>query len=157
MENKDKNILTLKRFCGDEHYPVIEAEWYIIDGDGTWDDPTSLWLEMNFGEGNDLHEDTKTLEAEPSWEVSFSNLTLTKEDLKPGLVMGNKNEEQDSEAILYYCEHQPTIDNWMEILEVNGDSLLIKVTGKTMDVNFYDGSKPLNELEVTAWFRHNEE
>ena len=41
----------------------------------------------------------------------------------------------------------------VEVLEVDRNRLLLRVTGKTMDVNFYDGSKPMNELEVVAWFR----
>ena len=51
-----------------------------------------------------------------------------------------------------YCEHQPTVENKVEVLEVKGNSLLLRITAKTIDVNFYDGSKPMNELEVVAWF-----
>ena len=152
----DNNYLTLKRFCGEEKYPVESANWYIIEGDGTWDDPYMLCLEMEFSEGEELHEDTENLEAEPSWEISFSSLKLTEEDLKAGFKMELENED-DEDSLFYYCEHQPTFENKMEILEVKGDSLLIHITGKTTDVNFYDGSKPMNELDIIVWFEKEDD
>ncbi len=158
MKNKNEGrFLTLKRFCGEEKYPIRSAEWYIMEGDGTWDDPYTLCLEMDFGEGVDLHEDTKTLKAEPSWEVSFPALKLSRWKLLPGFTMKLENEEEDEEAIFYYCEHQPTICNKVKVLRVWGNSLLLHITAKTEDVNFYDGSKPKNELELTAWFTKQED
>lgn len=151
MKNEN-NFLTLKRFCGDEKYPIESAEWYIMDGDGTWDDPYTLCLEMQFEAGIELHEDTETLGAEPSWEISFPALKLAEEDLQVGFMMEMDNDDEEEEANFYYCEHQPTLKNKMEILEIKDDSLLIHLTGKTEDVNYYDGSKPKNELDVTAWF-----
>lgn len=53
-----ENVLYLTRFCGVEQYPVETAEWYTIEGDGTEDDPDMLSLEVRFGTGNGLHEDT---------------------------------------------------------------------------------------------------
>ncbi len=108
----ETNYLVLKRFCGEEKYPVETAKWYILEGDGTWDDPSTLWLELTFGKGINLHEDTIELGAEPTWEVPFSDLELTQAHLKSGFTMIMENE----------------------------------------DVNYYDGSKPKNELEVIAWF-----
>lgn len=153
MANKNEgNFLKLKRFCGDEKYPIDFAEWYILEGDGTWDDPYTLCLEMGFAEGVELHEDTKKLNANPSWDISFPALKLKKKDLQAGFIMEFVNEDEDEEANFYYSEHQPTIENKVEVLEVKGNNLLLHITGKTMDVNFYDGSKPMNELEVIAWF-----
>ncbi len=156
MKNEDK-YLTLKRFCGDEKYPVANAEWYIMEGDGTWDDPDTLCLEMEFGEGVELHEDTENLGAEPSWEISFPALSVTETDLQVGFTMEMDNEDEEEEANFYYCEHQPTYENKVEVLEVDGDCLLLHLVAKTEDVNFYDGSKPKNELDVTAWFVKQED
>ena len=50
----DENVLYLTRFCGVERYPVETAKWYIIEGDGTEDDPDMLCLEMDFGMGDFL-------------------------------------------------------------------------------------------------------
>lgn len=158
MANKNEGkFLNLIRFCGVEKYPIECAEWYILEGDGTWDDPYTLCLEMEFGAGEELHEDTENLGAEPSWEISFPALKLKQKDLQAGYTMEMANEDEDVEANFYYCEHQPTVENKVEVLEVKGNSLLLRVTAKTMDVNFYDGSKPMNELEVTAWFSKQED
>jgi len=155
MENNNEGkYLSLKRFCGEEKYPVESAEWYILKGDGTWDDPCTLCLEMTFAAGEELHEDTIGLDAMPSWEVSFPALELTKKDLQIGFAMNIDNE--DEEANFYYCEHQPTTENKVEVLEVKGNDLLLRITAKTMDVNYYDGSKPMNELEVIAWFSNED-
>lgn len=147
------NTLILERFCGEESYPVKSAEWYILDGDGTWDDPYSLWLEVKCGAGEKLSEDTKSLAAEPNLDISFDALHLKNEEIKAGLVMENENEEDESTALMYYCDHQPTRKNRMEVLERDGDSLVIKITAKTTDVNYYDGSKPDNKIEVVARFQ----
>ena len=151
-QEENLSTLVIHRFCGEENYPIKRAECYIIEGDNTEDDRSTLWLEVDCTIGSKLHDDTKSLNANPNWEVSFSNITLTKKDLIKGLHMENANDDQDSEAILYYCEHQPTIDNKMEILEVTDNMLLIQLYGETTDVNFYDGSKPLNKLYLNAWF-----
>ncbi len=153
MVNKNEGkYLNLKRFCGEEKYPVECAEWSILEGDGTWDDPYDFCLEMTFGAGDELHEDTKVLEAKPFWKISFPALTLNKKDFQTGFVINMDNEDEDADALFYYCEHQPTIENKVKVLDVKGNNLLLQVTAKTMDVNFYDGSKPMNELKVIAWF-----
>lgn len=49
------NTLILKRFCGEEYYPIESARWSI------WDAET-FCVEMWFEEGRNLHEDTEELE-----------------------------------------------------------------------------------------------
>ena len=134
MQNKNENnFLILKRFCGNEKYTVKNPEWYI-------------------GKAVEKHGDTAWYEGEPSWEIYFTTLQLTEKDLQPGFSMELENEEEEEEAWFLYADRQPTYDNKVEVLDVNGDNLLLHVTAKTQDVNYYDGSKPLNELDVTAWF-----
>lgn len=147
------NEFTLARFCGEESYPVKAATWCILEGDGTWDDPYSLWLEIECGPGNKLHEDTESLGAEPNLDISFYALTLKDEDIKKGFTLAFENEENDSGALLYYCEHQPTRKNRMKVLERDGDQLLIQLTAETTDVNYYDGSKPENKIDILAQFQ----
>lgn len=53
---------------------------------------------------------------------------------------------------LYYMEHQPAIDNKMEVIEVKGERLKIRLTGITEDMNYYDGSKPKHTMHLVAWF-----
>ena len=148
----EENVLYLTRFCGKERYPVETATWNIIEGDGTEDAPDMLCLEIDFGRGDGLHEDTAYLEAEPSWEVNFYSLKIPADSLEPGFCLEQPNQEEDVDGNLYYMEHQPTMDNKMEVIEVDGKRLKIRLTGLTEDVNYYDGSKPKNTMELVAWF-----
>lgn len=72
--------------------------------------------------------------------------------LRPGFFLEQPNSEEDVDGNLYYMEHQPTMNNKMEIIEVEGERLKIRLTGMTEDVNYYDGSKPKNTMELVAWF-----
>lgn len=148
----EENILYLTRFCGVEQYPVRTATWNIIEGDGTKDDPDMLCLELTFGIGNGLHEDTVKLKAEPSWEINFYSVEIPVSSLLPGFCLEQPNQRKDVDGNLYYTEHQPTTDNRMEIVEVDGTHLKIRLTGITDDVNYYDGSKPQNTMQLVAWF-----
>ena len=47
------------------------------------------------------------------------------------------------------------MDNKMMVIEVDGERLKIRLTGITEDVNYYDGSKPPNTMELVAWFDKN--
>lgn len=148
----EENVLYLTRFCGVEQYPVETATWCIIEGDGTEDDPAMLCLEVQFGMGNGLHEDTTYLEAEPSWEINFYSVKIDIHMLQPGFCLEQPNEEEDVDGILYYMEHQPTTGNKMEIIAVDGERIKIRLIGVTGDVNYYDGSKPKNTMQLIAWF-----
>ena len=60
MQNKNENnFLILKRFCGNEKYTVKNPEWYIGKGDGTWDDPDMLCLEIEFGKAVEIKYDAE--------------------------------------------------------------------------------------------------
>lgn len=148
----EENILYMARFCGIEQYPVKTAEWYIIDGDGTEDDPAMLCLDTAFGIGNGLHEDTAELNVEPMWKILFYSVKIPITALQPGFCLEQPNSEKDVYGDLYYAEHQPTTGNRMEILQTEGTRLKIRLTGTTEDVNFYDGSKPQSTLQLVAWF-----
>ena len=136
------NTLVLKRFCGEEYYPIDSAGWSI------WNS-TVLCVEMWFQEGRNLHEDTEYLAQEPGWELYFSIPSMNGDDVKPGLVLEKKDISDGTH--FYYCEHQPTLNNHLEVLDRDGDRLLLRITGECCDVNYYDGSKGNNVLEITAW------
>lgn len=148
----EENILYLTRFCGVEQYPMRTAVWHIIEGDGTEDDPDMLCLEAAFDVGKDLHEDTAFLEAEPFWKINFYQLRISEKSLRPGFCLEQPNENQDVDGTLYYTEHQPAMENRMEIMAVEGSRLKIRLTGVTEDVNYYDGSKPKTRMELVGWF-----
>ena len=143
MKDERLNTLILKRFCGEEYYRLQNASWSIWNG-------SVLCVEMWFAEGTNLHEDTEYLEEEPGWELYF-NLPEENEDcVKTGMVLTD-TENREEETHFYYCEHLPTVNNRLEILDTDGTRLLLRITGECCDVNYYDGSKGNNSLELTAW------
>ncbi len=72
--------------------------------------------------------------------------------LQIGFDLEQPNEANEVDGSFYYLEHQPARNNRMEILARDGNRLKIRVSGSTEDVNYYDGSKPENRLQLTAWF-----
>ena len=142
--NRDiPNELIIKRFCGEEVYPLESAAWSI------WNSAV-LCVEMWFEEGKNLHDDTKALAQAPGWELYFNIPPMDEEDVKPGMVLEEKDNRTD-ETHFYYCEHLPTRNNRIEVLGRDGDRLLLKITGECCDINFYDGSRGNDILEITAW------
>ena len=143
MNDIKLNTLILNRFCGEEYYSIQSASWSIWDG-------RTLCVEMWFEEGLNLHEDTDYLAQEPGWELYFDVPSITDEMLKPGMILGDTENIED-ETHFYYCEHLPTYNNKLEILGREDDKILFKITGECCDVNYYDGSKGSDTLEITAW------
>lgn len=133
-------MLTLKRFCGIELYPLESSKWYIFGN--------TLWIDLTFAQGVQLYEDTEYLAEEPTWELSFKIDDET--ILKKGLVLENIN-ESDEDAYFYYCEHNPTYKNKLKILDSVDDKLQVQISAECCDINFYDGSKGNDVLEFTAW------
>ena len=132
--------LIIKRFCGEEIYPLINSKWYLIRD--------TLWIDLAFGKGTLLHEDTEYLDEEPTWELSFK---IDGEDnIKKDVIFENKN-SIDEDAILYYCEHNPTYNNKLEVYDKVDNKLLVRISAECCDVNYYDGSKGNDALELYAW------
>ena len=75
---------------------------------------------------------------------------MDEEEVQSGMVLEEKDNIAD-ETHFYYCEHLPTLNNRLEVLDRDGDRILFKITGECCDVNYYDGSKGNNLLEITAW------
>ena len=144
-------ILKLLRFCGEELYPITKATWQLYK-----DDVNELWLEIYAGPGITLSEDTKSLSGQPSWELTYKADNLDVSSLKAGfraeIPSGYDESIEDYITNFYYCEHEPTNNNIIEIIAVEGDRLLIRLTGETLDVNYYDGSKPATKLFLETWF-----
>lgn len=143
-------LLVLERFCGRETYPVITGTWNIFHDEGV-DTPT-LCIQLRAGAGIELQEDTKVLRAEPSWEINFVSNTLNEASLQTGakfsVPQGYDEALGGFVTNFYYCSHEATDDNVIEILAVEGSTLLVRLSGKTTDVNFYDGSRPPTRLSV---------
>jgi len=158
--SKDKisTNLILNRFCGHETYPIRKATWNLDREEGGM---MNLCLCVEAGSGTLLHKDTKELDAEPMWEVNFIKRGLTRSDLVPGarfsVPNGYDGTLDENVTNFYYCEHEGSDKNVIEVLKVDGDRFLVRLTGETTDVNYYDGSKPSTKLCVETWFVYDPE
>ncbi len=146
--------LILDRFCGRETYPIKSATWNLYTDDEL--QMSTLCLSVEAGPGTILHEDTKSLNAEPSWEVNVVEMNLPLSALAAGAVFhvpeGYDEARGGHVTNFYYCEHEGSDENIVEILAIDGERLLVRLQGETVDVNFYDGSKPATKLSVETWF-----
>ena len=154
MENEQENLLRLIRFCGEECFPIIKATWFINKND----EFDELCFEIEAAEGIILSEDTKELNAEPGWQLTYAVKKLDESDLKTGfkaeIPSGYDDDMDDAVTNFYYCEHQQTDNNVIEIIKRDGEKLYARITGETMDVNYYDNSKPNNKIIVETWFEY---
>jgi len=116
----------------------------------------TLCIHLDAGPGSTLHEDTEVLGAAPWWELNVVEDDLSETMLVAGfkwaLPDGYDNSRGGSLTNFYYCSHEPSDENHVEILAVDGDRLLLRLRGETIDVNFYDGSKDPTKLLVETWF-----
>jgi len=147
--------LILERFCGREIHPITRATWNLYR-DEQLACPT-LCIQVDAGEGTTLSEDTASLGARPTWEINVVSSTLSA--LRAGLQLAvplGYNEEQGGYVTnLYYCSHEQTDNNTIEIIAIEGSRLRVRMTGDTIDVNYYDGSKPATHLVAEVWCEHD--
>jgi len=151
------DALLLDRFCGREVYPIVRATWNLYR-DPQLDQPT-LCIQVSAGPGTTLSEDTASLNAEPNWEINVVSPAVTLSNLRAGATLsvplGYDEEQGGFVTNLYYCSHEQTDNNTVEIIAVEGLRLRVRLTGDTIDVNYYDGSKPATRLIAEVWCEHD--
>ena len=154
MSELSNQELILDRFCGREIHTITSATWNLYRDDEL--ERMTLCIHLEAGPGSTLHEDTKELDAEPWWELNLVEEDLSEASLAAGsqwtLPDGYDESRGGSLTNFYYCSHEPSDDNHIEILAVDGDRLLLRLSGETIDVNFYDGSKDTTKIHTETWF-----
>jgi hypothetical protein len=55
----------------------------------------------------------------------------------------------------YYCQHESSEANLIEIVAVSGTTLQARLRGETVDPNFSNGSKPATTLSAEVSLRHD--
>jgi hypothetical protein len=144
--------LTLDRFNGQEQFSVEEAVIYVLTDNGT----TRLNFEVTTG-GPPLNTlpDTEELRATPDAEFTVAAPGFSWDSLVGShweIPLGYDPESDDYVTRIYYCEHEETDDNLIKVIEREGMSFRVRITGTCTDVNFYDGSKPRTKVTIDAWF-----
>ncbi|MCM3782468.1 hypothetical protein M3231_05750 [Neobacillus mesonae] len=148
--------LTLIRYNGTEKHVLEEAQAYATQTDVDGRQQVMLWFEAE--------TDTTPLIPLPDPEELMSNpgaeLTIYLDELHLNhftsmeftLSHGYNESSRSLDARLYYFEHQEVNDNRGRI-EYKGNGVFgVQWTGTTMDVNYYDGSKPDTRLELEGDF-----
>jgi hypothetical protein len=157
VSSPEHPVLILERFNGIEIYPIELAEWNL------YRDKTSgmmnLWISLVAGRAIKQQEDTVDLSAQPNWELNLVEPELLENAIEPGFTATIPEAYDESRngwiTCFYYCSHEGTDRNTIELMELNGDRVRLRLAGETIDVNYYDGSKPATKLSVDAWFDRN--
>lgn len=147
--------LTIYRFNGTEEFQISEAKIMAWRSDGK----VFLNLEINSKTALKTLPDTKELKAWPSAEVSIILENLIPSELtgKTFTVERGMNDEiGEWVGRFYYCEHEDLNNNIITFESQNENIFHVKWSGTTIDVNYYDGSKPESKIEVDARFTFSE-
>jgi hypothetical protein len=157
VSSPEHPVLILERFNGIEIYPIELAEWNLYrDKDSGM---MNLWISLAAGRATEQQEDTVDLYAQPNWELNLVEPELSEDAIEPGFIATIPEAYDESRngwiTCFYYCSHEGTDRNTIEMMEINGDRVRWRLTGETIDVNYYDGSKPATKLSVDTWFDRN--
>lgn len=153
-EGPASDEIWITRFSGREVYRIASARWNLVEepDHGWW----NLWIEVRCEQAIQQAEDTAELGAHLDWELNLVEKHIDEAELAPGFraaIPAGFDESRDGWITnFYYCEHQGTDDNTIAVLAREGDRLRLRITGRVVDLNYYDGSKPKAELLVEAWF-----
>jgi hypothetical protein len=150
-------LLVLERFCGRETYPVATGTWSIFHDDAI--EMPTLCIRIRAGAGIELQEDTRKLNAEPSWEINVVSAQMSDSTLKSGarfsVPKGYDEELGGFVTNFYYWAHEATEQNVIEILARKGETLHVRLSGQTVDVNYHDGSKPPTRISLEMELEHD--
>jgi hypothetical protein len=148
-------ILTLNRFNGQEQFSISKATIFQYEEDGVFE--LNLEIETNEKPIKTL-PDTKELNAQPNAEFIVHLDVFSWENLVGksfSIPQGYDEESEEYLTRIYYCEHQETDDNVIEIKEQQANQFRVVITATCVDVNYYDDSKPRTKIEIDAWFTAN--
>ncbi len=152
-----ESILYVARFNGVEEYELSKATWNLYEDDGKMNLCIFLDSEKALKQNEDLSDGFQGL----NWELNLVKKSLKDQELIKGFkakIPEGFDEKSDSWITnFYYFEHDGSDKNTIEIVEREGEKLLINLTGEIVDVNFYDDSKPKSKLSTLAWFKKNPE
>lgn len=152
MAQTQPNRFVLHRLNGDEVYGLKSAVMRAY----TSAEGVKLWFEVEADpDGAQRCEDTAEIGHWPNAEVGVTLPTLDADELVGRVfsIPGTKTDDEDScMSLLYYCEHEPLRQNRITVVSRNGDRFWLRWTAVTQDVNYYDGSKPLTQVEIEGEF-----
>jgi len=145
--------LTLRRFNGIEQYQLMESHAHVIRKD---DGTIMMWFEVETTPHALMTvADTAEHGMNPNAEVTLylDKLVLREFGTRSfELSQGYNEENRALDAMLYYFEHQEVNDNHIRVEYKGNGRFDLRWTGTTMDISYYDGSKPNTLLEIEGQF-----
>jgi hypothetical protein len=139
--------VTLHRFNGLETFPIERGEIVVSDeGDG----PEAI-LEIDCGPPLRQCPDTADYPASVNGDIQLgawdtATAVGRRIEVPEGL-------EDELVARLYYYQHEPVDGNVVELLESDASGRVrVRWTGRRVDPNHYDRSKPETIVEIEGWF-----
>lgn len=148
--------LTLIRYNGTEKHALVESKAYATRTQVNERLQIMLWFETETDPQPLQHlPDSDELLNNPDAELTIYLHTLKLDEFAPlefAIAHGYNENSRSLDARLYYFEHQEVNDNRGRI-EYRGNGVFyVSWTGSTMDVDYYDGSKPDTRLELEGEF-----
>jgi hypothetical protein len=156
LSSPENPILIIKRFNGLQSYSIKRAEWNLYHDA---ENGMNLWISISTDKSIKQQQDTRILHAQPNWELNLVDISLSEESIIPGFTATISESFDESKggwiSNFYYCEHEGSDRNTIEVIEVDGDRVRFRLFGETVDINYYDGSKPTAKLTTDIWFDRN--
>ena len=153
--NEHQPLLRLTRFNGVELFTISSARFNIYEESGS----VFGVFRLEAGDAVQVLEDTEILNGCPCWELVWRVPSATIPTLTPGMIIeipGYDSERQENITNFSYTGGgSESEDNRITVLQVSDGTLRARVLGETVDVNYYDGSKPPTLLEVVADFQRD--
>ena len=150
--------LTIKRFNGDEIWNLTEGSFSITESP---EGPLlNFWVKSNGELLSEPLEDSHTTGA-PSIELQSPLNELKDKKSLVGLdVIFNLEDAPDDDDLIfanfYYYSHETPLSNKVSIIEEKNNLYHIISISSTVDVNYYDGSKPQNEIFIDCWIEKSD-
>jgi len=142
----------LHRFNGDEEFALERASIRIThDKNGDW----LMLTAITNGTVIKSLPDTEELRGQPKASISVD---ISRSDptnlvgLKLSVPISYDKLIGDDRANFYYLDHESLDENEIEILAIKENKYLVKWIAQTLDVNYYDGSKPKTHIDIEGWF-----
>jgi hypothetical protein len=145
--------IILHRFNGDEKFELGEA---LIQIEKVGKKYSITLIANTNGKVIQGLPDTRDLPAQPSAQINVLTKISDPENLtgeKFSLPSSFDKQNKDYVSTIYYLEHEPLEANEIEVTAKKKHKYFIKWSGKTKDVNYYDGSKPDTLVMITGWFK----
>lgn len=143
--------LWVNRFLGLEIYHLESASWHLYRDEE--DGRMNLWLHLRCDKAVKQFDDTAYTNTIPWWKLNVVEPQIQIAEGYEARVPSGYDEGRGGWLTNFYAgSHEASDNNMLRVLQVDGDRLLIRLTGEIIDPSFYDDSKPRAKLALETWF-----